>query len=141
MSLGCCERAATSISARTELEVVVGVGQATYFGLMARSSTPKNWLAAGILDLGHPKLLNRVDDVVRYRDVVELLRHLVALAVSPVEEFQLSLQLCRRRFRPLLRLANVFCFTAATSEWCGPAPGRDQSRHQAGERAPVRCFF
>src|SRR5262245_20009190 len=48
----------------------------------------ENRPAAPILDLGHPHLLNRVDDVARHRDVVEYLRHLAALGVSPVEEFQ-----------------------------------------------------
>src|SRR5262249_16806383 len=48
----------------------------------------ENRPAAPILDLGHPHLLNRVDDVARHWDVVEFLRHLAALGVSPVEEFQ-----------------------------------------------------
>src|SRR5258708_19829555 len=48
----------------------------------------ENRLAASILDLGHPQLPNRVDDVARHREVVDYLRQLAALGVSPVEEFQ-----------------------------------------------------
>src|SRR3954465_10453636 len=45
-------------------------------------------LAAGVLDLRGPYLLNRGDDVVRHRDVIEVLGHLAAALVSPGEELQ-----------------------------------------------------
>src|SRR5690242_1926146 len=44
--------------------------------------------ALGVLHLCGPQPLDRGDDVGRYRHVVELLRHLAALGVGPLEEFQ-----------------------------------------------------
>src|SRR6516165_9646958 len=43
-------------------------------------------LAGRVLNVSGPHLLNVVDDLVRYRDVVELLGHLVAVLVRPGEE-------------------------------------------------------
>src|SRR5262245_25203203 len=45
-------------------------------------------LAARVLDLARPGLLDRADDLVRHRDIVEILGHLVALGVGPVEELE-----------------------------------------------------
>src|SRR3954470_18134038 len=43
-------------------------------------------LAARILDLGVPRLLDAADDRVGHRNVVERLSHLVALLIGPGEE-------------------------------------------------------
>src|SRR5262245_14018428 len=49
-------------------------------------------LTACILDLSGPKPLNRADDLARHGHVVEFLRHLAALGIGPVEEFERSVR-------------------------------------------------
>src|SRR2546423_671128 len=45
-------------------------------------------LAACVLDLACPSLLNRADDLGGHRYIIELFSHLAALVVGPVEELE-----------------------------------------------------
>src|SRR6201993_2451099 len=85
------------------LSVAAGIPICAALPPLDRPSVRKreNRLAAGILDLGHPQLLNRVDELRRHRDVVELLRHLAALGISPIEESE-HFGCCRRIARLLV---------------------------------------
>src|SRR5579863_1216894 len=56
--------------------------------LMRRHTGYVERLAAGILDLARPYLLNRADDRLRHRHIIEFFRHLVAFDVGPSKEFE-----------------------------------------------------
>src|SRR5262249_1369346 len=89
-------------------------------------------LAGRVLDVAGPHLLNVVDDLVRHRDVVELLGHLVAVLVRPGEEFERFGGRCRI-FRLLVQKAPR---TSRHRPWLiARLVGENDS--EAGLRAPL----
>src|SRR6516162_195835 len=76
------------------------------FRIHARSHREQR-LARCVFHFVRPGLLDAVDDVLRHRDVIELLGHLVALVVGPGEELE-RLGGGRR----ILRLLIEQCYTA-----------------------------
>src|SRR5215831_4472865 len=91
-------------------------------------------LAACILDLGGPEPLNRADDLARHGHVVEILLHLAALGVGPVEEFERSVR--GRRIARLLVDQNE-SRTGDRPARGPPFIGEDHA--EAGRSFPVRA--